>query len=89
MKSHQFKLAKVVAAAIVVTAAAIFSFQVRELAAALLIFTLVFGTAGMVLLALILMQEAALWGVAEVEARLARVRVRHSHTSTRVRLEPD
>jgi hypothetical protein len=82
MSSHYYKIAKAAAFAVGAAVTAIFSFQVREFAAAFLIFALLFGAAEAVLLGLVLMQEAALSGMTEVEARLARVRVRHSHSST-------
>jgi len=51
-------------------------YPVRELAAALIIFSVLFGTTGIALLSLILIQEAALKGVAHIEARLAQ---KHGH----------
>jgi len=56
--------------------AAVEFYSVRELAAALIIFTVFFGTIGTALLSLILIQETALKGVARIEARLAQ---RHGH----------
>ncbi len=87
MRRHYYKLAKVAAVAVGAAVAATFSFQVRELAAAFFVFALLFGAAGTVLVGLVLMEWAALRGMAEVEGRLARVRVRHSHTSAAVRHE--
>ena len=46
-------------------------YSVRELAAAFIIFAVLFGTIGTAILSLILIQEAALKGVARIEARLA------------------
>lgn len=51
-------------------------YSVRELAAALIIFSVLFGTIGTAVLSLILIQEAALKRVARMEARLAQ---RHGH----------
>ena len=57
-------------------------YQVRELVAALVIFSILFGIMGMALLILFLIQEVALKGVTQVEARLACVRVRHIAVSS-------
>ena len=53
-------------------------YRVRELLAALLIFTVLFCTAGMALLILFLLQESALRGMTYCEAGMARVRARHT-----------
>jgi len=50
-------------------------YSVRELAAALIIFSVLFGTIETALLSLLLIQQAATKGVARMEARLAH---RHS-----------
>jgi hypothetical protein len=83
MKSRSYKITKSIAIATVAIVAAMISFQVRELAAVLLIFSLVFGTVGAAVLVLILIQEMALWGVSGIEARVARVRAQRSHVSAR------
>ena len=57
-------------------------YQVRELVAALVIFSILFGIMGMALLILFLIQEVALKGVTQVEARLACVRARHIAVSS-------
>ena len=54
---------------------------VRELVAALIIFSILFGTMGMALLSLFLIQDLALKGVAHFESRMAYVRVRHGAIS--------
>jgi hypothetical protein len=68
------QLYKLGIAAVVVIAtplAAVEFYSVREFAAALLIFSVLFGAIGTVLLSLILIQAAAVKGVARIEARLA------------------
>ena len=77
------KITKAAVGVIGLTAATTISYQIREIAAALLIFSLVFGTAGATLLLLILIQEVALWGVAEVGSHVSRLNVRHSLITTR------
>ena len=57
-------------------------YQVRELLAALLIFSLLFSADGIVLLILFLIQEAALKGVNCIEAACLRVRG-HSGVSSK------
>jgi ABC-type phosphate transport system permease subunit len=56
-------------------------YSVRELVAALIIFSILFGTMGMALLSLFLIQDLALKGVAHLESRMAYVRIRHGAIS--------
>jgi hypothetical protein len=77
------KITKAAVGVIGLTVAATISYQIREIVAALLIFSLVFGVVGSTLLLLALIQEVALWGVAGVGAHIARLNVRHSLPSTR------
>lgn len=78
MKSRCHKIAKPSLGVIGVILAVTISYQVRELAAALLIFSLAFVAVGTTLLLLILVQEAALRGTAGIETCMARVRLRRS-----------
>lgn len=77
------KITQAAVGVIGLTVATTISYQIREIAAALLIFTLVFGAVGATLLLFILIQEVALWGVAGVGAYVLRVNVRHSLPSSR------
>jgi hypothetical protein len=67
-----------IAGAIGVAIAAMGFYQVRELEAAFVIFSILFGTMGMALLILLLIQEVALKGVTQLEACVACVRARHA-----------
>jgi hypothetical protein len=88
MRSRYYKIAEAATVAVSAAAAATFSFQIRELAAAFLVFAVLFGAAGTVLVGLVLMEWAALRGMSKVEGHLARVRVRHSDTSAAIRSTP-
>jgi hypothetical protein len=79
------KITKAAVGVIGLTVAMTISYQIREIAAALLIFSLAFGAVGATLLLLILIQEVALWGVAGVGALVSRLNVRHSLITTRHR----
>lgn len=57
--------------------AAMAFYQVRELIAALVIFSVLFGALGATLLMLFFVQDATLKGVTQLEARMAYVRTRH------------
>ena len=61
-------------AVIAVSVMAAISFQVRELAAALLIFSVVFGAIGIVILVLTLAEGVALQGIGRIAEALAHVR---------------
>jgi hypothetical protein len=74
--SYLRKAIRTVIAAIAIGATAAISFQVRELAAALLIFSIVFGTIGIAILLLVLVEEAALQGISRIATGLAHVRDR-------------
>lgn len=56
-------------------------YSVRELVAALIIFSILFGTIGMALLILFLIQDLALKGVAHLESGMAYIRVPHGAIS--------
>lgn len=56
-------------------------YSLRELVAALIIFSILFGTVGMALMILFLIQDLALKGVAHFESRMAYVCVRHGAKS--------
>lgn len=65
---------------IVVTAVAftvVISYQARELAAALFMFSVLFVTIGAALLLLSLLEKVALEGITRIETRLSHVRTRH------------
>ena len=79
-RGHSYQVHAVVGA-IGVAIAAMGFYQVRELVAALVIFGILFGTVGMALLILFLIQELALKGVTQLEARLACVHARHAAIS--------
>ena len=76
-RSHSHQVQAVVGALGVAVAAMRF-YQVRELLAALLIFSLLFAAVGIALLILFLIHEAALKGVNCIEARVVCVRAWHS-----------
>ncbi len=88
------KTAKAAVGIVAVTLTTTISYQVRQLAAAMLIFGIVLGTAGVAVLLLILTEEAILEGAGRIEARIAaRSRRRRmlpapTHTSTALRLGP-
>ena len=56
-------------------------YQVRELLAALVIFSVVFSTVGTAFLILVLIEEAALKGITLLEARMVCVRARYTAVS--------
>ena len=73
--------AKAVIGAILLSMVAGAFYQVRELIAALLIFSVLFGTVGMAFLTLFLIQELAVKGLVRIETSTARIRGRHIVTS--------
>jgi hypothetical protein len=75
-RGHSYQVQAIVGAMGLAMAAMGF-YQVRELVAALLVFSVLFGTLVMALLILFLIQELALKGVTQLEACLACVRARH------------
>jgi hypothetical protein len=81
MKRSQAYQVQAVAVALGVAMPAMGFYQVRELLAALLIFSVLFGAVGMALLILCLIQEVALKGVTCLEACVAYVRAWHSGIS--------
>ena len=81
--NHSYEIPMAIAAVVGISIAAVGFYPVRELVAALAIFSILFGTVGMALLILFLIQEVAEKGVTHLEARLARVRARHSAASAR------
>jgi peptidoglycan/LPS O-acetylase OafA/YrhL len=64
-------------AVIVIAFTLVISYQARELAAAFLIFSVLFVTIGAALLLLALVEKVALEGIERIETRLAHVRARH------------
>ncbi len=80
-RGYHYQISRAVLATIGVSLAAVGSYQVRELLAALLIFSVFFGAVGMALLILFLIQEVALKGVTRLEERVAYVRAWHSGVS--------
>jgi hypothetical protein len=81
-QGHHYQISRAVLATIGVALAAVRFYQVRELLAALLLFSLLFAAVGIGLLILFLIQEAALKGVNCIEARVAYVRAWHSGLSS-------
>ena len=79
-RNHRHRI-QALACAMGIAIAAIGFYRVRELVAALIIFSVLFGILGIALLTLFLIQELALKGVIQVGARLAGVRARHSDAS--------
>jgi hypothetical protein len=77
-RSDSYKVLKAVVGAIAVALAATAFYTVREFLAALLIFSVLFGAVGTALLILILLQEAALRGVIQIESHLTNVRARYA-----------
>ena len=73
MKCHSYQLEAIMGAIVVSMVAAAF-YQVRELAAALLMFSVLFGTVGMAFLILFLIQELALKGLIRIETSMAHIR---------------
>jgi hypothetical protein len=69
--NHLYKISIAIAVVLGLSLASAEFYSVRELAAALIIFSVLFGAIGIAFLILILIQDAALRGVAYVEARLA------------------
>ena len=67
--------------AIAVGITAMAFYEVRELVAALIIFSILFGTIGMALLTLFLIQGIALKGLSQLESRAAYVRAQHAAAS--------
>ena len=80
-QGHHYQVPRAVLATIGVALAAVGFYQVRELLAALLIFSVFFGAVGMALLTLFFIQEVALKGVTRLEERVAYVRAWHSGVS--------
>lgn len=82
MKTNCFRAVPIVIAAVSgFTIGAAGFYSVREVVAALIIFSILFGTMGMALLSLFLIQDLALKGVAHLESRIAYIRVRHGAIS--------
>ena len=82
-KRHHSYQVQVIIGAIGVFIVSTGFYQVREFVAALLIFTVLFGTVGIVILILLLIQELTLEGLNRIEASVARIRERHTVPSTR------
>ena len=80
-QGHHYQIPSTVLAAIGVAIAAVEFYQVRELLAELLIFSVLFIAMGMALLILFLIQEVALKGMARLEARMAYVHAWRSGAS--------
>jgi len=80
-QNHWYQIQAIVGATGLVMAAIGF-YRVRELVAALVVFSVLFGMLGIALLALFLIRELASKGVAQVEARLASVHARHGGVSS-------
>ncbi len=80
-QDRHYQISTAVLATIGVALAAVGFYQVRELLAALLIFSLLFATVGIAVLILFLIHEAALKGVNCIEARMVCVRAWHSGVS--------
>jgi hypothetical protein len=83
---HSYKLPAVIAFFIAMFIGSEF-YRIRELLAALAMFTLLFGILGMAFLTMFLVEQSALKGVSYFEAGLARVRAEHHNAS--VQLHPD
>jgi putative effector of murein hydrolase len=83
---HSYKLPAVIAFFIAMFVGSEF-YRIRELLAALVMFTLLFGILGMAFLMMFLVEQSALKGVSYFEAGLARVRAEHHNSS--VQLHPD
>ena len=77
-RSDSYKISEAIVGAIAVSLIAVGFYPAREFLAALLIFGVLFGTVGMALLTLFLVQELALKGVTQLEALLAYARARHA-----------
>lgn len=77
-RGHHYEISGAVLAIIAVAIVAIEFFQVRELLAELLLFSVLFGVLGMALFTLYLIQEVVLKGAARIESCVAYVRARHS-----------
>ena len=73
MKRHSYRVEAIISAIVVAVVAAAF-YQVRELAAALLIFSVLFSTVGMAFLILFLIQELALRALIRIETSMAHIR---------------
>ena len=76
-RRHSYQVEAIMAAFSVVIAGMWF-YQVRELVAALAIFSILFVTMGMALLILYSIEKLALKGVTRLEARVAYARSRHA-----------
>lgn len=76
MRGHSNQV-KAIVGAFGVAIASVGFYQVRELVAALAIFSLLFGTIAMAFLILFLIEEVALKGVAQLESRMACIHARH------------
>jgi hypothetical protein len=82
MKTNCFRWVPIVIAVVLwLSIGAVELYPVRELVAALIIFSVLFGTMGIALLSLFLIQDLALKGVAHLESHMAYVRVRHGAIS--------
>ena len=80
-RGRHYQFSRAVLATIVVVIGAVRFYQVRELLAAWLMFSVLFGAAGMVLLVLFLIQQVALKGVIFLETLATYVRAGHSGAS--------
>jgi hypothetical protein len=83
MKRDHIYGPEVIVGTIGVVLAVVRFYAVRELVAALIIFTILFGTLGMALLTLVLIQRMALKGLNQIESCVAYVRARHAVPSKR------
>jgi hypothetical protein len=80
-QGNHYRIPKAVLATIGVAIGAVGFYQVRELLAALLMFSVLFGAVGLALLILFLIQEVALKGLTLLEARAAYLRAGHTGVS--------
>jgi hypothetical protein len=82
-RDRYYLIPTAVMAAIGVARAAVGFYEVRELLAALLMFSLIFCIVGIALLIVFLIQEVALQGLNRLEARAVYVRASYSGASDR------
>lgn len=80
-RNHWYQIQAIVGATGLVIATFGF-YRVRELVAALIVFSVLFGVLGIALLGLFLIQELASKGLAQVEAHLPSVHARHAGGSS-------
>ena len=80
MSPRSYKIPSVIAVALIMPVTAEF-YRVRELLAAKVIFTALFGILGTALLIAFFVQESALKGMTHFELGMARIRARHSAAS--------